>query len=71
MVQGKPTLDVPVDDCPGEIGVVCFRISVIPEKQKEAVKTEKESAKDPEKKEEVKVEEQPAARRIGIQKLRS
>jgi hypothetical protein len=67
MVQGKPTLNVPVDDCLGEIGVVCFQISVIPEKQKEAVKKEKESAKDPEKKE----EEQPAARRIGVQKFKS
>lgn len=57
MVQGEPTLDVPVDDCPGEIGVVCFQISVIPEKQKEAIKTEKE----PEKKEEVKAEEQTKA----------
>jgi hypothetical protein len=61
MVQGEPTLDVPVDDCPGEVGVVCFQVSVIPEKQKEAVKTEKESAKEPEKKEEVKEEEQPKA----------
>lgn len=53
LVQGEPTLDVPVDDCPGEIGVVCFQVSVIPERQKEAVKTEK--------KEEVKNEEQPKA----------
>ena len=35
MVQGEPILDVPVDDCPGEIGVVCFQVSIIPEKQKE------------------------------------
>lgn len=54
MIQGEPTLDVPVDDCPGEIGVVCFQVSIIPEKQKE-----KELDKDrlkPTK--EVKVEEQ-------------
>ncbi|WP_050184060.1 ParB N-terminal domain-containing protein [Domibacillus robiginosus] len=59
MVQGEPTLDVPVDDCPGEIGVVCFQVSVIPEKQKEAVQEEKEPVKEQEKKEEVKAEEQP------------
>ena len=34
MVQGEPTLDVPVEDCPGEIGVICFQVSVLPEKQK-------------------------------------
>ena len=55
LVQGEPTLDIPVDDCPGEIGVVCFQVSVIPEKQSEAVKEEKE----PDKKEEVKAEEEP------------
>ncbi|MFZ0443592.1 MAG: plasmid stabilization protein [Bacillus sp. (in: firmicutes)] len=60
MVQGEPTLDVPIEDCPGEIGVVCFQISIIPEKQKE-----KELSKDnqePEKNEvkaEVKTEEKP------------
>lgn len=53
MVQGEPTLDVPVDDCPGEIGVVCFQISVLEEKQKEAMKVEK--------KEEAKEKEQPKA----------
>ena len=35
MIQGEPTLDIPVDDCPGEIGIVCFQVSIIPEKQKE------------------------------------
>ncbi len=34
MVQGEPTLDISVDDCPGEIGVICFQVSIIPEKQK-------------------------------------
>jgi hypothetical protein len=53
MVQGEPTLDVPVEDCPGEIGVVCFQISVIPEKQKETVKKETKLEK--------KEEEQPKA----------
>jgi hypothetical protein len=48
MVQGEPTLDVPVDDCPGEIGVICFQVSIIPEKpkQKEPVKVDQESLKE-------------------------
>jgi hypothetical protein len=57
LVQGEPTLDVPIEDCPGEIGVVCFQISIIPEKQKEkesdkpsqeSVKAEEEKPKGPE-----------------------
>lgn len=54
LVQGEPTLDVPVDDCPGEIGVICFQISIIPEKQKEkeADKPSQESVKEPVKAEE-------------------
>jgi len=35
MVQGEPTLDMPIEDCPGEIGVVCFQVTIIPEKTKE------------------------------------
>jgi hypothetical protein len=48
MVQGEPTLDVPVDDCPGEIGVICFQVSIIPEKQKqkEPVKVDQEPLKE-------------------------
>lgn len=53
MIQGEPTLDVPVDDCPGEIGVVCFQVSTIPEKEKELDKDRSKPTK------EVKVEEQP------------
>jgi hypothetical protein len=57
MVKGEPTLDVPVDDCPGEIGVTCFQVSIISEKQKqkEPVKVDQEPLK-----EEVKAEEKPA-----------
>ena len=33
MVQGEPTLDVSVDDCPGEIGVICFQVSILPGKK--------------------------------------
>lgn len=54
MVQGEPTLDVPIDDCPGEIGVVCFQVSIIPEKQKELDKNNQEPVKN-----EVKAEEKP------------
>jgi hypothetical protein len=56
MVQGEPTLDISVDDCPGEIGVICFQVSIIPEKQKE-----KELGKDSQEpvKIEVKTEEKP------------
>lgn len=32
LIQGEPTLDVPLDICQGEIGVVCFQIQVLPEK---------------------------------------
>ncbi|MGE7595803.1 plasmid stabilization protein [Peribacillus frigoritolerans] len=33
-------MDVPVEDCPGEIGLICFQVSVLPEKpeKKEATK---------------------------------
>ena len=31
MVQGEPTLDVPVEDCPGEIGLICFQVAILPD----------------------------------------
>ncbi|MGW8428911.1 hypothetical protein ACWGJQ_26290 [Peribacillus simplex] len=36
-------MDVPVEDCPGEIGLICFQVSVLPEKpeKKEANKPAK------------------------------
>jgi hypothetical protein len=48
MVQGEPTLDVPVDDCPGEIGIVCFQVSILPEKKKpiEPIKASQEPVKE-------------------------
>lgn len=61
MVQGELTLDVPVEDCPGEIGVVCFQLSVIPEKQKESVQKEIKQAAKEEEKEPVTEDEQPKA----------
>ncbi|MGF0198174.1 plasmid stabilization protein, partial [Priestia aryabhattai] len=27
-----PTLDIPIDECPGEIGIICFQITVLPNK---------------------------------------
>jgi hypothetical protein len=36
LVQGEPTLDMPMDQCPGEIGVICFQLSVVPEKKEES-----------------------------------
>ena len=32
LVQGEPTLDIPIDECPGEIGIICFQITVLPNK---------------------------------------
>jgi hypothetical protein len=57
MVQGEPTLDVPVENCPGEIGVICFQVSILPEKQKE--KDSDKASFQPIVKEEVKSEEKP------------
>ncbi|MGG0521939.1 plasmid stabilization protein [Priestia aryabhattai] len=33
LIQGEPTLDIPIDECPGEVGVICFQITVIPNKK--------------------------------------
>lgn len=40
LVQGEPTLDAPIDVCPGEIGVICMQIQALPQKT-EQPKTEK------------------------------
>jgi len=40
MVQGEPTLDVSVEDCPGEIGLICFQVSILPEKPDKKETTE-------------------------------
>ncbi|MGG4264377.1 plasmid stabilization protein [Peribacillus simplex] len=45
MVQGEPTLDVSVEDCPGEIGLICFQVSILPEKpEKKATQPVKSQA---------------------------
>lgn len=33
IVQGEPTLDIPIDECPGEIGLVCFQLALVPAKE--------------------------------------
>ncbi|MGE6619469.1 plasmid stabilization protein [Bacillus mycoides] len=32
LVQGEPTLDAPIDVCPGEVGVICMQIQALPPK---------------------------------------
>lgn len=45
-VQGEPTLDVPVDQCPGEIGVLCNQIERIPNKNNQENPNVAEAEKD-------------------------
>ncbi|KOP69804.1 hypothetical protein BMG_6356 (plasmid) [Priestia megaterium] len=40
LVQGEPTLDIPIDECPGEIGIICFQITVLPNKNDKEAKQE-------------------------------
>ncbi|WP_338789715.1 plasmid stabilization protein (plasmid) [Priestia megaterium] len=45
LIQGEPTLDIPIDECPGEVGVICFQITVLPnknDKEKDQSDTKKE-----------------------------
>lgn len=44
IVQGEPTLDIPVDECPGEIGIICFQLSLVPAKEQTADKKTAENA---------------------------
>jgi hypothetical protein len=32
LIQEEPTLDIPIDECPGEIGLICFQITVLSNK---------------------------------------
>ncbi|MEK1833619.1 hypothetical protein AAAC51_45895 [Priestia megaterium] len=41
----EPTLDIPIDDCPGEIGIICFQITVLPNKNDKEAKESKEKKK--------------------------
>jgi hypothetical protein len=46
LIQGEPTLDIPIDECPGEIGVICFQITVLPNKN-DKEKNESDAKKEP------------------------
>ncbi|MFF2597403.1 plasmid stabilization protein [Priestia megaterium] len=42
LVQGEPTLDIPIDECPGEIGIICFQITVLPNRNDKEVNESKD-----------------------------
>ncbi|QJX81388.1 plasmid stabilization protein [Priestia megaterium] len=46
LIQGEPTLDIPIDECPGEVGVICFQITVLPNKN-DKEKNQREEKKEP------------------------
>ncbi|MGG4386344.1 hypothetical protein ABEX08_30555, partial [Priestia megaterium] len=46
LIQGEPTLDIPIDECPGEVGVICFQITVLPNKN-DKEKNQSEAKKEP------------------------
>jgi hypothetical protein len=46
LIQGEPTLDIPIDECPGEVGVICFQITVLPNKN-DKEKNESDTKKEP------------------------
>ncbi|MED4213097.1 plasmid stabilization protein [Priestia megaterium] len=48
LIQGEPTLDIPIDECPGEVGVICFQITVLPNKN-DKEKNESDAKKEPKK----------------------
>ena len=50
LIQGEPTLEVPLTDCPGEIGIICMQISELPNKEKEQPKESKQMKEEAEKK---------------------
>ncbi len=46
LIQGEPTLDIPIDECPGEVGVICFQITVLPNKN-DKEKNQSDEKKEP------------------------
>jgi hypothetical protein len=46
LIQGEPTLDIPIDECPGEVGVICFQITVLPNKN-DKEKNQSDAKKEP------------------------
>ncbi|RKD26490.1 plasmid stabilization protein [Ammoniphilus oxalaticus] len=51
-IQGEPTLDIPVDECWGEIGVVCYQIEIVADRKKKSAEKEPSSQKEIEEAEE-------------------
>ncbi|PEO40898.1 plasmid stabilization protein [Bacillus wiedmannii] len=41
LIQGEPTLDAPMDVCPGEVGVICMQIQALPQKTEQPKAEEK------------------------------
>ena len=50
LIQGEPTLEASLTDCPGEIGIICMQISELPNKEKEQPKESKQMKEEAEKK---------------------
>ena len=50
LIQGEPTLEAPLTDCPGKIGIICMQISELPNKEKEQPKESKQMKEEAEKK---------------------
>ncbi|MBY0214791.1 MULTISPECIES: plasmid stabilization protein [Priestia] len=46
LIQGEPTLDIAIDECPGEVGVICFQITVLPNKN-DKEKNDSDAKKEP------------------------
>ncbi|MCM3186464.1 plasmid stabilization protein [Priestia megaterium] len=57
LIQGEPTLDIPIDECPGEVGVICFQITVLPNKN-DKEKNESDAKKEPKKEDSAPFQEQ-------------
>ncbi|KRF46379.1 plasmid stabilization protein [Bacillus sp. Soil531] len=57
LIQGEPTLDIPIDECPGEVGVICFQITVLPNKN-DKEKNQPEEKKEPKKEDSAPSQEQ-------------
>ncbi|MGZ0880300.1 plasmid stabilization protein, partial [Priestia megaterium] len=57
LIQGEPTLDIPIDECPGEVGVICFQITVLPNKN-DKEKNQPEQKKEPKKEDSAPSQEQ-------------
>ncbi|MDP9726528.1 hypothetical protein J2W44_005640 [Priestia aryabhattai] len=47
LIQGEPTLDIPIDECPGEIGIICFQITVLPNKNDKEANDSKDKKEAP------------------------